>query len=345
MRIRNSRAIPYHLPLRAAWRSAGEGFAVRSGCLLRLETEDGLLGWGDCAPLPGMAGGLEERCGELSGLDWAEADAWLKQAGLPAAVACAVDTALLDLAAQAEGVPLARLLNPAAETGVRCNAALGGLDEDAIRRATAAVADGFAVLKFKVGLAETGSELARLRQVAEQLPPGVMLRLDANRAWSVAEAARFLAGLGDLPVDMLEEPLRQPELAGLAILQEQTPVVLGLDESLPGLGLEQVLAAAPVRRLVIKPMLLGGLRASLDAAWRARETGMSCVVTTTVDGAAGTLAALHLAAALANGMHHGLATSGWLASDVGVAPTVHGGVLLIEHSPGLGFVPLAGVVT
>lgn len=344
MRIRNSRAIPYHLPLKAAWRSATGQFGVRSGWLLRLETDDGLLGWGDCAPLPGMPGGLEERCCELSGLDWAAADDWLKQAGLPAAGACAVDAALLDLAAQAEGVPLARLLNPAAETGVRCNAALGMLDEDAARRASAAVAKGFEVLKFKVGLTEVGRELMLLRQMASCLPPGVLLRLDANRAWSGGEAAHFLAGLDGLPIEMLEEPLQQPDLAVLAALQRQTPVSLALDESLPELGLEQVLAAVPVRRLVIKPTLCGGLHAGLDVARRAREAGMMCVATTTVDSAAGTLAALHFAAALANGLHHGLATSGWLASDVGVAPESCRGMMYIENVPGLGFVPLSGVV-
>lgn len=345
MRIRNSQVIPYHLPLKTAWCSAAGGFAVRSGWLLRLETDDGLLGWGDCAPLPGMASGLEERCGELSGLDWAAADEWLKQAGLPAAGACAVDTALLDLAAQAAGTPLAHLLNPVAETGVRCNAALGILDEDAVRRALAAIAKGFEVLKFKVGLTEVNRELVLLRKMAACLPPGIMLRLDANRAWSGEEAARFLAGLDGLPVDMLEEPMQQPDLAGLAALQRQTPVSLALDESLSELGMERVLAAAPVQRLVVKPMLFGGLRASLDSARRVREAGMICVATTTVDSAAGTLAALHFAAALANGLHHGLATSEWLASDVGVAPKVYRGMLNLEHSPGLGFLPLAGVET
>lgn len=344
MRIRSSRAIPYHLPLKTIWRSAAGGFAVRSGWLLRLETDDGLLGWGDCAPLPGMASGLEERCCELSQLSWAEADDWLKQAGLSAAGACAVDTALLDLAAQAEGMPLARLLNPAAETGVRCNAALGMLDEDAARRASAAIAKGFEVLKFKVGLTDVDSELILLRQMASCLPPGVMLRLDANRAWSGEEAASFLAGLDGLPVEMLEEPLRQPDLSVLAALQKRTPVSLALDESLIELGLERVLAAAPVQRLVIKPTLFGGLRASLDSARRVREAGMMGVATTTVDSAAGTLAALHLAAALANGGHHGLATSGWLASDVGVAPESCQGMMHIENVPGLGFVPLSGVV-
>jgi o-succinylbenzoate synthase len=277
-------------------------------------------------------------------VDWKEAHGWLKQAGLPAAAACAVDTALADLAAQAGGVPLAHLLNPYAESGVRCNAALGVLDEGAARRAEAAIASGFEVLKFKVGLAGVSRDLALLRSVAERLPPGVMLRLDANRAWNGKDAACFLDGLGDLPVEMLEEPLRQPDLAALAALQARTEVPLALDESLPELGLGSVLAAAPVRRLVIKPMLLGGLNAGYGLARRAREAGMACVVTTTVDSVVGTLAALHLAAALANGLHHGLATSSWLMRDVGIAPAIRGGILRIDNTPGLGFVPLTGVV-
>lgn len=343
MRIRSSGVIPYCLPLKAAWRSAAGDFSVRSGWLLRLETEDGLSGWGECAPLTSRDGGLETRFRELAGMDWAGAKDWFSQAGLPSAAACAVDTALSDLAAQAGGVPLAHLLNPRAESGVRCNTTLGALDEEAVRRAGAAIADGFEVLKFKVGMAGVNSDLTLLRQVAENLPPGVMLRLDANRAWGFEDASRFLSGLVGLPVEMLEEPLRQPDLAGLAALQEMTRIPLALDESLPELGLENILAAAPVRRLVIKPMLLGGLRAGYDLAWRAREAGMTCVVTTTVDSVVGTLAALHLAAALANGLHHGLATSSWLMRDVGLAPDICGGILRVGRRPGLGYIPLSGV--
>lgn len=346
MRIEASRVFPYRLPLKAEWHSAQGDYATRSGCLLCLETDSGLRGWGDCAPLTGDAASdaLLHWCKDLSGLDLAQARQRLDPSALPPAARCAVDTALADLAAQQAGLPLARWLNPQAalpETDLKvpCNAALGALDETAAACAMAALADGFTVLKLKVGLAALAQELAWLRQLADALPPGILLRLDANRAWSEGDARRFIAGLDGLPVDMLEEPLARPDLSRLAALQQHTTVALALDESLTELGLAQVCATPAVRRLVLKPALLGGPRACMAWARQARSQGMACVATTTLDCAVGTLAAAHLAAALGNGLHHGLATSVWLTRDVGRAPPVSGGMMRLGAQPGLGFEP------
>jgi o-succinylbenzoate synthase len=340
VRIRASRIIPYRLPLRAEWISAQGSFAARRGWLLRLETDAGLAGWGDCAPLPehDTAEELEDLAQALAGMDMESARDWLHPVRLHPAVRCAVDVALGDLAAQQAGQPLARWLAHDAAQQVHCNAALGTLDAGAQQRAQAAIAEGFEVLKLKVGMAPVGHELALLRELAANLPVGISLRLDANRAWNMADARRFIAGMAGLPLEMLEEPLAQPELADLATLQVQTAVPLALDESLPELGLERVLATAPVQRMVLKLMITGGLQAALKTAQGAHEAGMACVVTTSVDSAVGTLAALHLAAALNNGLHHGLATSGWLKQDVGCVPRPELGMMTLGELPGLGFV-------
>lgn len=346
MQIETSRVFSYRLPLKAEWHSAQGDFSTRSGCLLCLETDTGLRGWGDCASLTGDAASdaLLHWHKDLPGLDLAQAQQRLDQSALAPAARCAVDTALADLAAQQAGLPLARWLNPQAalpETvfKVPCNAALGALDETAAARAAAALADGFTVLKLKVGLAAVAQELAWLRQLADGLPPGILLRLDANRAWNEGDAQTFIAGLDGLPVEMLEEPLARPDLRRLAALQQRTAIALALDESLPGLDPAQVCASRAVRRLVLKPALLGGLHACMDWARQAQAQGMACVATTTLDCAVGTLAAAHHAAALGNGLHHGLATSAWLARDVGRAPPVSGGIMRLGTQPGLGFEP------
>ncbi|MDP2961582.1 MAG: o-succinylbenzoate synthase [Sulfurimicrobium sp.] len=341
MRIRASRIIPYHLPLRAEWTSAQGSFAARNGWLLRLETDAGLAGWGDCAPLPehDATKELEALARTLTGMDMEAARHNPHPARLHPAVRCAADVALSDLAAQRAGLPLAHWLAHDAAQRVRCNAALGPLDAGVPQRAQVAIAEGFEVLKLKVGMAPVDHELAMLRQLSADLPAGIALRLDANRAWNMADARRFIAGMAGLPLEMLEEPLAQPDLTDLATLQAQTAIPLALDESLSGSNLERVLSAAPVQRLVLKPMLLGGLQIALKTAQRARKAGMACVVTTSVDSAVGTLAALHLAAALNNGLHHGLATSVWLTQDVGCAPHPEQGALIVGTKPGLGFAP------
>jgi len=321
--------------------------AERSGWLVSLESANGLVGYGDCAPLPEAGTERAEDAGArlqtaLPALIGEEAEtllahldaAWMT---MPAA-RCAIETALIDLLAQRAGMPLARWLNPAASLAPRVNAAIGGLDAGTAARAVQALKEGFAVLKVKVGVGEPHSELHVLRRLADGLPPGAKLRLDANGAWEEVTARRFIDGLAELPVEALEEPLAKADFQALQRLQDVARFSLALDESLAGAGRELCCDYLPVRRLVLKPMVLGGPLAAYELARRARRAGLECVATTTLDSAVGTWAACHLAAALGNDLAHGLATAAWLAEDVGNLPHfTDGRVRLDNRRCGLGF--------
>jgi o-succinylbenzoate synthase len=359
------------LPLRQAWISARGGFVVREGWVVKLETDAGLIGYGDCAPLP-LAGteSMDSAYACLSG--WAAAlpglslevalgkiTASLSPSSLPEgerdkvslrefyvnaaeapATSCGLETALLDLLAQQAGLPLAHWLNPSSSAAVKVNAVIGGLDSQMVERALAAVAEGYSVLKLKVGLAAVHEEIPLLHDLVRYLPAGVALRLDANRAWSEREAEDFLRALAGLPVESVEDPLANPDMERWCRLQAEVPFPLAADESLRIMGADAVFGPRPARRVVLKPMVLGGLMSALALAHRAHETGVECVVTTTVDSAVGVAAALHLAAAVANDLAHGLATSAWLTRDVGGAPIVARGVMWLGGGLGLGCRPV-----
>lgn len=351
MRLTHCTFAPYRLPLRQPWVSARGGFVVREGWLVRLVTDAGLIGYGDCAPLP-QAGteSMDSAVACLSGwaatlpglsLEAALGRITASAAEAPAAC-CGLETALLDLLAQRAGLPLARWLNPRSSAVVKVNAVLGGLDLQVTERALAAVAEGYSVLKLKMGLAAGHEEIPLLHDLAHRLPAGVSLRLDANCAWNEAEAEDFLGALIGLPVESVEDPLASPDRAGWLRLQAKVPFPLAADESLRIMGADAVFNQPSVRRVVLKPMVLGGLVSALALARRAREADVECVVTTTVDSAVGVTAALHLAAAVANDLAHGLATSAWLLRDVGEAPLVVEGVLRLGSDPGLGCCPVTG---
>jgi L-alanine-DL-glutamate epimerase-like enolase superfamily enzyme len=259
------------------------------------------------------------------------------------AARCALETALLDLLTQHAGVPLARSLNARAPLAVRVNAAIGAFDDKVLERAREAADAGFSVLKLKIGLAAPEIELAALRRLADELPPGAVLRLDANGAWSWDQARHFIEGLAGLPVESLEEPLARPDIGGLAHLQALAAFPLALDESLGRLALldvDTLLASAAVRRLVLKPMVLGGVVPAYALACRAVAAGMECVATSTVDSAVGVAAATHLAVALDNDLAHGVATASWLSQDVGKSPHLVGGWMYLDKAmSGLGFFP------
>ena len=174
------------------------------------------------------------------------------------------------------------------------------------------------------------------------LPDGIRLRLDANQAWNKEQARRFITGIANLPVECLEEPLHEPGLKGLEQLQMLAPFPLALDESLTQLSQADLLSQKPVKRLVLKPMLLGGLQTALTLGRKAHLAGLESLVTTTVDSAIGSWAAVHLAAALNAGGHdmiHGLATSSWLSQDIAPPPAVHDGRIVVGGNAGLGIQP------
>jgi o-succinylbenzoate synthase len=334
----------YCLPLRQAWRSASGSFDVRRGFLVTVEDDAGRKGYGDCAPLAGTESEaqakhwLSEQCPALTGL---QTDAALKNLPAPdhcpPAARCGLETALLDLISRQHQLPLYRWLEAKASASVKVNVNLGGLDKETNTRLAAAA--GFSIVKLKVGLLPLSQDIDNLQRLAKALPDAISLRLDANQAWNREQARRFIAGIANLPVECLEEPLHDPGLKELEQLQKLAPFPLALDESLTQLSHADILSQKPVARLVLKPMLLGGLQAALSLGQKAHRAGLESLVTTTVDSAVGSWAAVHLAAAVNAGSHdmsHGLATSSWLSRDIAPPPAVRDGRIVLGENAGLG---------
>lgn len=351
MRIAAARLIPYRLPLKRPWTAAAATLVERRGMLVALKA-DGLTGWGDCAPLPSsdesaqarVFAALNAALGNAEGIPVDALRSRLAAIESPEA-RWALETALLDLEARAQGRSLASLLGAPPAPSVAVNAALGALDTGCAARAAAALARGYAIAKIKVGLVEVDVEIERLFSVQRETGGRLRLRLDANRAWSDADAWRFLSAVARLPIEGVEEPLAAPTLARLGRLQAALPFAIAIDESLPALGLDAILAARAVRRLVVKPARLGGIVATLELAERARRAGIEVVLTSVVDSAVGVAAAAHLAAALpgAGGLAHGLGTGEWLAEDVAPPLPIVDGYMKLADAPGLGFEPSVSV--
>lgn len=336
---------PYRLPLRRLWRTARGVLDARAGWLVRAQYE-GVAGFGDCAPLP--AAGTETaaqakaqllRCSSsgCEAVDDLLAALDVEVSDTPAAD-CALEAALLDRRARALGLSLRRLLCADAVDRIAVNAALGGaaaLEPSAVQQALAA---GFRVLKLKVGAAPMDIELPRIEAVAALLPPGATLRLDANGAWDASTAALWIERLDGLPIDCIEEPIATADDAMLSDLQAAAPFSLALDESLVG---RKHLDARrlPVRRLVLKPGVVGGLRRTLRIAEQARAAGLEVVVTSLVESAAGLWVTAQLAAATGSPLAHGLATADWLSADLGAPPSIEQGWLRLPDTAGSGFLP------
>lgn len=341
MLISSSAATPYRLGLRRPWLTHRGRLDHRDGWLIRLAA-DGCYGVGDCAPLTMTGTETLAVAGQwlaqhISGLCRQEAMPLLEQLDSlhsPPAVRCGIESALIDLLSRQAGISVARWLNPDALERVEVNANLGSLDQQTSDRL--AQATGYPVVKLKLGIASPEEELVWLNQLVPALPAGVRLRLDANQGWSYHQASQFILACATLPIESIEEPLCDPDCKQLYRLQQLTDIPLALDESLTRLDLEKLWQHPPVRRITLKPMVLGGLLPSFRLAQRCHQAGIDAIVTTTIDSAIGVWAATALAAALGRpgaGLAHGLATSRWLTNDVAEPPQIEQGVITLNHSP------------
>jgi o-succinylbenzoate synthase len=340
IRLAAVRLWPYEIPLSQPWKCARGDTVVRRGWLVQVVDEDGASGWGETAGLSGAGAETATLAGEalraavesLPGLGLEAARARLPGRERPAA-RCGLECALLDLAARRAGLPLFRYLRPDAAPEVRVNAFVGAVDDGLGERLAAAAERGYEVAKLKLATAPAEQELPRFFALAERLPAGLLLRLDINRGWTTARAETTLPQLAGLPIEAVEEPAGDADGAALVRLQAAVGFSIALDESLASWPEDEPL---PVRRQILKPMVVGGPTRVLALARRPRAES---VVTSSVDTAVGLWLSAHLAAALGNGLAHGLDTAPWLSRLLGPAPGIRAGRLELGDSPGLGFDP------
>ncbi len=304
-----------------------------------LTDDDGLIGLGEAAPLESYDGiGIDAVVGALEA--YADVVAEPGEPGAPILIDrcravvdlpqayAAIDLALWDLAGKRAGKPVCDLLAEDPAHMVAVGASIGALDPDrAAATAAGHVAAGYECVKVKVGV---GDDLARVRRVREAIGPEPQLRLDANGAWTVAEAVTALEALSEFGLELVEEPVRG--LAATAELRQRVAVRIAIDETaaLPG-----ALTARVADAVCLKVARCGGISGLLAAGALVRASGAEVYLASTYDGPIGIAAALHAAAALAPLPACGLATLGLFAGSVAPFPAV-GGRITVPREPGLG---------
>ena len=313
-----------------------------------LTDHDGLSGHGEAAPLEAYDGvsvaqaqaALESyvpvlaaaRAGQRSGAGLV--DECRAVADLPAAYA-AVDLALWDLAGRRLGRPVAALLTDEPTAQVPVNATISALDRaGAAEQGAAAARAGFGCVKVKVGV---GDDAGRVAAVRAAVGPAPALRLDANGAWSVAQAIAAIEALSPAGLELVEEPVHG--LQATREVRERVAVRVAIDETAAEHG---ALGAGVADAVCLKISRCGGIGGLLAAAALVRASGAEVYLSSTLDGPLGVAAALHAAAALGSRgpmPHCGLATLALFADLEDPLPP-RGGAIAVPLTGGLGVDPL-----
>ena len=233
--------------------------------ILRIETDDGLVGWGEGKNAAGSAGEygalvhlLNHEIGpRLVGRDprdvgviWemlyngardqsaaraGHAMPVLARRGLTLAAISAVDIALWDILGKSLGVPIWRLLGGRKADRLPAYASGGwaGVDTIGEHLATYVAKGGFKSVKMRVGAMDGPPHVsaARVRKAREALGPDVEIMVDAHGTYTVADAKRFASMVADCDLSWFEEPVIADDKAGMAEVRAASSVPIATGES------------------------------------------------------------------------------------------------------------------
>ncbi|MEU3166582.1 enolase C-terminal domain-like protein [Streptosporangium sp. NPDC006930] len=101
---------------------------------------------------------------------------------------------------------------------------LGYTDDKLVRLSKEAVADGFGLIKLKVG-ADPAEDVRRVRLAREAVGPDVRIAVDANQAWNVGQAIERMAALAEFDLYWIEEPTSPDDVLGHAAIRERVAPV------------------------------------------------------------------------------------------------------------------------
>jgi o-succinylbenzoate synthase len=338
MKIAEIQVVPYSLPFRQPYVTALGRIERREMVLLRLRSDDGLLGMGEAVPLS-LRGGIGlaqvvkelERLGERDSLD--ETTLSSDAVALSPPARCAALTALLDLRgrrAAEETAPADTRLAP-----IKCNATLIAAEPAAVAAdAERWASEGFSTFKLKLG---AGDDVGQVRAAREALGPEARIRVDANAAWDVETARRTLRKIEPFDVELAEQPVATMEEA--AWVSASTSIPLAGDESIEDRhDAVQAVKLGACKLAGLKLSKVGGPEEAIAIA-----EVLPSFVSSALDGPIGIAAAAQVAQTLDQAalgiprFAHGLATQRLFSSTIAsVECELREGMLYPPDGPGLG---------
>lgn len=357
LKIRAVRAHPLRAALPSVQHTSQGAWPSIEIVAVEVETECGLVGIGECLARRGAAGyarfiadALAPRLIGRSAHDrralWGAMRAALtgRSGGMLVECVAGIDIALWDLAGQAAGQPVWRLLGGMGRTRVDAYASSINWTDDAAAEAeiAAALAQGFRQIKVKIGVPAERA-VARVRQARRVAGDGVRLCVDANWAYDADEAMRVGRAVCDLDYWWFEEPLPPEDHAGYRRLRQHLPIRLAAGESdFTARDSRELLAAGTLGLIQPDVARSGGITETWRIAELAAVHGVAYAPHVGWSGGVCAAASLHLAAAAESFLTYECmvfdnplrqALTRPLAGD---AALLRDGMLDVPQAPGLG---------
>lgn len=309
-------------------------YRTRVSRFVRLTSDDlpGIAGVGECAPLPRLScddlpdydAVLRRHCDDVCDRGGIDVDALRDVPSMLFGLETAWQQLHRGGSTALSSTPFAR-----GEEGIPINGLVWMGDyETMAARLEQKLQQGFTCVKIKIGAIDFVDEIALIRRLRDRYGSDcIELRLDANGAFSPAEAMPVLQQLSRHGIHSIEQPIMAGQWQEMARLCLHSPLPIALDEELIGVNtLERkraLLDTIHPAYIILKPSLHGGMAGCREWITLARERGIGSWITSALESNVGLNAIAHLAAQVygpAITMPQGLGTGQLFTDNIDTIP-------------------------
>ena len=312
MKITDVRLGMVRVPLKTPFKTALRTVEAVEDVIVSIHTDTGHVGYGEAAATAVITGdthgSIIEAIGKviaprIVGEDIANLNRIVRlvQTALErnTSAKAAVEIAVYDLWAQLYDAPLYRMLGggePVITTDITIS--VDHIDK-MVADSLSAVDRGFESLKIKVGK-DIGLDIERVKAIHAAVEGRALLRLDANQGWTAKQAVHAMHALEDAGVhlELLEQPVRARDIAGLKYVADRVHTPVMADESVFGpIEVIQLIEQRAADIINIKLMKTGGISNAVRIADIAAVYDVECMIGCMIETSISVAAAVHLAIA------------------------------------------------
>jgi len=319
--------------------------------LIKLHTNKGLTGLGECAPFVTIVGETQETVFETSqliarlikGKDPFAIEDRLTEIDRAIAgnytMKSAFDMALYDLLAKKAQLPLYKLLGGNNNREIHTDMTISiGDPEKVAHDALAFKKAGFPAIKVKLGTT-TKEDVARIKAIREAVGDDYPIRIDANQGWDTVTAINTLTALSKYNIEHCEEPIPKWNNRELVKVRENSPISIMADESVfDHHDAFRLASMGACDFFNIKFSKSGGIHKALKINAIAESAGIKCQVGCMSESRYALTALMHFVLASKNVVHFDMDSSLMLDADpvIGGIQYQGSGKWTLDDSIGIG---------
>ncbi|MFM2439699.1 MAG: hypothetical protein RLZ16_698 [Bacteroidota bacterium] len=277
--------------------------------LIKIKTDEGIEGIGECSAFPMIVGETQLSCYQLAkdfAAHWKGKDPLAineRLAELDIIIAgnytakSAFDIALYDIAAKAANLPLYAYLGGKPKP-IESDLTIG-LDspENMSKQAVDFVARGVNIIKVKLGK-DPVQDIERIKQIRTAIGTATKLRIDANQGWSHKDALSVLQGLAPFDIDFCEQPMHKYYDDYLPELCAKSPIQIMADESVfTHHDARKLIAQKACHSINIKFSKSGGIQEAIKIHDIAAANNIPCMMGGMLESRVALSAKMHFAMA------------------------------------------------